>query len=389
LTALPAQQIPLAEPDLSGNEARYLQECIDTTFVSSVGPFVDRFEDMVATATGARSAVAVSSGTTGLHAALTAVGVGHGDLVILPAYTFIASANAVSHCGAAPWLFDMDRASWTLDPEQLRATLEAETERRNGHLVHRDSGRRVAAIMPVYAFGLPADMDAICETAAAFGLPVVADAAAAIGATYKGRGVGDLDATLSVFSFNGNKTVTGGGGGVISGDDALIKTVRHITTTAKTGPGYSHDQIGFNYRMTNLQAAVGCAQMERLDELVGAKRRIHEKYGAELGRISDLAPFPAPSWAESACWISGVVAPSDQEADKIRIALNAVGFSAQPFWMPMHMQVPYAGALAASLSVTEELWYRIIPLPNSANLSTTDQDLIILTLRQTAAGGPT
>jgi len=387
LTALAAKQIPLAEPDLSGNEARYLQECIETTFVSSVGPFVDRFEDMVATATDAQSAVAVSSGTTGLHAALTAVGVGHGDLVILPAYTFIASTNAVSHCGAAPWLFDIDRTSWTLDPDQLRTTLEVETERRNDHLVHRDSGRRVAAIMPVYTFGLPADMDAIYDTAAIFGLPVVADAAAAIGATYKGRGVGDLGATLSVFSFNGNKTVTAGGGGVISGDKSLIKTVRHITTTAKTGPGYSHDQIGFNYRMTNLQAAVGCAQMERLDQLVGTKRRIHQKYDTELSGLSALKSFPAPSWAESACWISGIATPSDRDADEIRAALINVGFSAQPFWKPMHLQVPYADALTASLSVTEDLWNQIVPLPNSANLSANDQDLIISTLLQCAAGG--
>jgi perosamine synthetase len=389
LTALATKQIPLAEPDLSGNEARYLQECIETTFVSSVGPFVDRFEDMVATATRAPAAVAVSSGTTGLHAALTAVGVGHGDLVILPAYTFIASTNAVSHCGAAPWLFDIDRASWTLDPEQLRTILETETEHIGDHLIHRDSGRRVAAIMPIYAFGLPADMDAICETAATFGLPVVADAAAAIGATYKGRGVGDLGATLSVFSFNGNKTVTAGGGGVISGDEFLIKTVRHITTTAKTGPGYTHDQIGFNYRMTNLQAAVGCAQMERLDELVGAKRGIHRKYVAQLGDIPGLATFPAPSWAEGACWISGVIAPSDQDADQIRGALNAVGFSAQPFWKPMHLQAPYADALAAPLPVTENLWYKIIPLPNSTNLSADAQDLIISALRQIIRDGPT
>jgi perosamine synthetase len=389
LTALTAKHIPLAEPDLSGNESRYLQECIETTFVSSVGPFVDRFEDMVATATDACSAVAVSSGTTGLHAALTAVGVGHGDLVIQPAYTFIASTNAVSHCGAAPWLFDIDQASWTLDPEQLRTRLEVETERRNGNFVHRTSGRRVAAIMPVYAFGLPADMDTICETAAAFDLPIVADAAAAIGSTYKGRGVGDLGATLSVFSFNGNKTVTAGGGGVISGDKSLIKTVRHITTTAKTGPGYTHDQIGFNYRMTNLQAAVGCAQMERLDQLVGAKRKIHGKYDSELNGLSGMASFPAPSWAESACWISGVIAPSDQGADQIRTALNEAGFNAQPFWKPMHLQAPYADALTASLSETEDFWYKVIPLPNSANLNAADQDMIISTLRQTAAGGST
>jgi perosamine synthetase len=378
LTARAARQIPLAEPDLSGNEARYLQECIETTFVSSVGPFVDRFEDMVATATGAQSAVAVSSGTAGLHAALTAVGVGPDDLVILPAYTFIASANAIAHCGAMPWLFDIDPDLWTLDTNLLKASLETETEHQDGRLIHRASGRRVAAIMPVYAFGLPADMDPIIETAKAFSLPVVADAAAAIGASYKGRTVGDLGADLSVFSFNGNKTVTAGGGGAIAGDDmALLERIRHLTTTARIGPDYTHDQIGFNYRMTNLQAAVGCAQMERFDSLVAAKRRIRDHYDTRLAVVPDLAPFPAPPWAESACWISGALCSTEHHAISARKALITAGFDAKLFWKPMHLQPPYADSPRTTQTHGDEIWKRILPLPNSTSLTLVEQDHIV------------
>ena len=370
--------IPLAIPDLSGNEARYLQECVESNFVSSVGPFVDRFEDMVGDAVGAAAAVAVSSGTTGLHAALNAVGVGPGDLVILPAYTFIASANAISHCGAKPWLFDIDPDSWTLDVNLLKESLEAETELQDGRLIHRASRQRVAAIMPVYAFGLPADMNPIIETAKAFSLPVVADAAAAAGATYKGRAVGDPGADLSVFSFNGNKTVTAGGGGAIAGhDQALLDRIRHLTTTARVGPDYTHDQVGFNYRMTNLQAAVGCAQMERFDGLVAAKRRIRENYDTRLARIPGLAAFPAPPWAESACWISGAICDTEQLAASARKVLIAAGFDAKLFWKPMHLQPPYADAPATAQTHSNEIWKRILPLPNSTSLTQDEQDLII------------
>jgi hypothetical protein len=200
--------IPLAIPNLAGNEAKYLQECVETNFVSSIGPFVIRFEEMVATAAGARFAVATSAGTTGLHAALAAVGVTRDDLVILPSFTFIASANAIAHCGAMPWLFDVDAGSWTLDGEAVARALAGETERRDGRLVHKGSGRRVAAMMPVFTLGMPADMDRLTALAREYRLPLVVDAAPALGARYKGRAVGALGADLTVFSFNGNKTVT-------------------------------------------------------------------------------------------------------------------------------------------------------------------------------------
>ena len=268
--------VPLAVPDLTGNEERYLRDCVQSNFVSSVGPFVDRFEGLVAGACGAREAVATSAGTTGLHVALLAAGVAPGDLVLLPSLTFIASANAIAHCGAIPWLVDVDPASWTLDVSTFARCLERDTGRRDGKLVHRGSGRRVSAVMPVHTLGTPADMAPIVELAREHGLAVVADAAAALGARYRGREVGQCGAHLSVFSFNGNKTVTCGGGGAVCGDDpALVARVRHLATTARAGAAYDHDEVGFNYRMTNVEAAIGCAQMERLDTLIAAKRCKH------------------------------------------------------------------------------------------------------------------
>ena len=367
--------IPLAVPDLSGNEARYLQDCIASTYVSSIGPFVDRFESMISEAAGTGAAVATSSGTAGLHVALVAVGVQHNDLVILPSFTFIASANAIAQCGAEPWLFDVTAESWTLDPDLLRARLETETRAEGAGgigRIHIPSGKRVAAIMPVHTLGLPADMDAIADIARSFGIPTVADAAPAIGATYKGRPMGQCGANLSVFSFNGNKTVTSGGGGAVIGDDGeALALVRHLSSTARTGTGYDHDRAGFNYRMTNLQAAVGCAQMERLDDLVAAKRRIRRAYEDAFAHLSEAENFPSPDWAESACWFSGVTWHSD--ADALRAKLREAGVDAKPFWKPVHLQKPYAASPRTELDVTEDIWRRIVILPCSSNL--TDGDL--------------
>ncbi len=376
------EMIPLAVPNLTGNEARYLQECIDSTFVSSVGPFVTRFEEMVAQAAQARYAVATSAGTTGLHAALTALGVGRDDLVILQALTFIASANAVAHCGATPWLCDVSPESWTLDVAQLEDVLRHETQRRGGARVHTVSGRRVAAIMPVYTLGMPADMDALMETARRYGLPVVADAAAALGARYKGRAIADLGADLTVFSFNGNKTVTAGGGGVVAGnDEALCRRVRHLTTTARRGAEYDHDMVGFNYRMTNLQAAVGCAQVEQLDRFVAAKRRIAERYNQALHSLPGVGLFPRPRWAEGACWFSGITLTRPTVAE-IMPLLRARGVDSRPFWKPIHLQVPYAQVPRAPLPVSDRVWETILTLPCSTGLTEDEQETVIVAVRE-------
>jgi dTDP-4-amino-4,6-dideoxygalactose transaminase len=377
--------IPLAVPNLAGRESEYLQECVRSTFVSSVGPFVQRFEQMVAEAAGARFGVATSAGTTALHAALVTVGVARDDLVVLPSLTFIASANAISHAGATPWLFEVSRVSWTLDPDLLADKLSSETERNaRGEVIHRASGRRVGAIMPVHTLGIPADMDAIAATARAHGLPVVADGAAALGATYKGRAAGALGADLTMFSFNGNKTVTAGGGGAIVGDDEkLIKRFRHLTTTARVGADYDHDMVGFNYRMTNVQAAVGCAQMEQLDAFLAAKRRIAARYDAELGDLPGVTKFPHPNWAESACWFSGIVV-KDRSPDWLagmRARLRERGIDARPFWKPMHHQPPYRDAPRTDTSFSDGLWTQVVTLPCSTHLTADEQDRVIAAVR--------
>ena len=362
--------IPLAEPDLSGNEARYLQECVTTGFVSSVGPFVGRFEQMVAEAAGARAAFATASGTAGLHLALAAVGVKADDLVIVPSFTFIATANAVAHCGATPWIVDVSSETWTLDTGLVARALVAETRRVNRVCIHTASGRRVAAILPVHTLGLAADMDALGTSAHDYELKIVADAACALGALSKGRPVGAIGADLSVISFNGNKTVTSGGGGAIVGDDpALIAYARHLGTTARNGPGYDHDMIGFNYRMTNLQAAVGCAQMERLSDLVAAKRRIRATYARAFAKIAGTAPFPGGSGEDNACWLSGVVTSTPAAAEGLRQRLADAGIEAKPFWKPLHLQAPYRDAPRTPQPVSEDLWQRVVTLPSSTSLN--------------------
>jgi len=368
--------IPLAMPNLTGNEKKYLDHCIDTTFVSSVGEYVTRFEDMTAKATGSRYAAATSAGTTGLHAALTAVGAGHGDLVILPAFTFIASANAVRHCGADPWLMDIDASAWCLDPGKVRTALEIQCRVQNGTVVHKSTGRRVAAIMPVYTLGNIPDMDEFRLIADEYRLPLVVDAACAIGAKYKGMDFGGL-ADLSVLSFNGNKTVTCGGGGAVVGNDGrLVKLVRHLTTTARVWPDYDFDMVGFNYRMTNIQAAVGCAQMEQLDKFVNRKREVRSYYGDSLQKLAENGISFFPTTDGSSCWFSGIVLPEGsrlEEVKKLCAILKEEGVEARPFWKPVNLQEPYKKSPVEDTTVSDSLWKRIVTLPCSTNI--TDGDL--------------
>ena len=378
-------KIPLAEPDLSGNEAAYLSECVASGYVSSVGPFVERFEGAIARATGAQHAVATSSGTAALHLALDAVGVGRDDLVIIPSYTFAATAAAVAYCGAVPWLFDISEGSWTLDPRQLATHLKRDTEFVRGALIHTASGRRVGAIMPVYTLGLPADMKAITEAAGEFDLPVVADAAAALGARYRDHPLAASGATLSIISFNGNKTVTAGGGGAVVGNDAtLMDLVRHLSTTARRGDGYEHDRVGYNYRLSNLQAAVGCAQLERLDALLERKRRIRDRYVVALGDLAAISPSPSPDWAQSSCWLSvfALLENGQDDAASLRLEMHAAGIEARPFWKPMHLQAPYREAPRTALPVSESIWQRVLPLPSSPQLTPREQDHVIDTVRR-------
>lgn len=376
------ERIRLAVPSIGEGERKNLNKCVDDEFVSTVGEFVDEFERRLAKVSGVESAVAVSAGTTGLHASLVVLGVKPGDLVILPTFTFIASANAISHAGATPWLFDISESTWTLNVNKVRDALETKTKRTpDGDLIHVETGRRVGAIMPVYTLGIPADMDEVGELAKAYGLPVIADAAAAIGCTYKGRPLGAL-ADLTVYSFNGNKTITtGGGGGVVGANTDRLKTVKHLTTTARPSTAsYDHDAIGFNYRMTNIEAAVGCAQIERLEEFLKAKERIRRAYDEAFKAISAMVTtFPDPEDRMSAHWFSGIVLhpASGKSVKDVTDALDKANIEARPFWKPVHLQKPYREAPTEPCVVADDLWDRIVTLPCSTNLKAEDQDRVI------------
>ena len=369
--------ISLAMPNLTGNEKKYLDNCIDTTFVSSVGEYVDKFEGMIADSTGSIDAIATSSGTAGLHTALTAVGVRRGDLVIIPTFTFIASANAVRHCGADPWLMDVALLDWCLDVGLVKNEIGENCEQADGHLYHKETGKRVAALMPVYTLGNIPCMNGFRQIADDFGIPLVVDAACAVGATYEGRQFGGL-ADLSVLSFNGNKTITCGGGGAVVGcNQELLGHVRHLTTTARVWPDYDFDEVGFNYRMTNIQAAVGVAQMERLDCFVRTKRYVRRYYAERLDRFAKekgLSFFPTTSG--SSCWFSGIILPEGavlNETKTVCAKLKEAGIEAKTFWKPVHLQKPYASCPKSKVDVAEKLWQRIITLPCSTSI--TDEQL--------------
>ena len=375
--------IPFAEPNLGGNEARYLQACVETNFVSSIGPFVDRFEALVAAAAGTPEAVATSSGTAGLHVALAALGVGPDDLVVLPDYTFIGSANAIVMAGASPWLVDISPESWTLGADALREAFAGISANGRG-AIHRRSGKRIAAIIAVHALGHPADLDALRHVVEPYGVPIIADGAAALGAMYKGRPIGVAGADLTVFSFNGNKTVTAGGGVAVVGTDArLLETVRRLSTTARSGVAYEHDSVAFNCRMTNLQAAVGCAQMEQLDAFVAAKRRIHQRYAEASSDLEGASPLPAAAWAESACWISGVrLDPARYDRAAVVERLRRSEVDARAFWQPIHQQKPYRDAPRENTAVADLAATRFLALPSSTSLTKADQDRVIAALER-------
>lgn len=366
--------IPLAMPNLTGNEKKYLDNCIDTTYVSSVGEYVTKFESMIAAATGSVGAVATSSGTTGIHAALTAVGAKHGDLVIIPTFTFIASANAARHCGADPWLMDISEDAWCLNPELVKAEIEKHCEKREGGLYNKETNQRLAALMPVYTLGNTPNMKAFRAIADEYEIPLIVDAACAVGAKHNGHDFGSL-ADLSILSFNGNKTITCGGGGAVVGcNQEMLDHVRHLTTTARVWPDYDFDEVGFNYRMTNIQAAVGVAQMERLESFIDTKRMVRKYYEEKFEDLKGISFFPTTEG--SSCWFSGIVLPEGAElkdAKAICAILKEDGIEARSFWKPVHLQVPYKDCPKSDVTVAEKLWRRIITLPCSTNI--TDDDL--------------
>lgn len=379
-------RIPLCIPNVGDLEGLNLQSCISSGFVSYAGPFVNDFERRMAAETGAVRSVAMSAGTTALHAGLIALGVKPNDLVIVPTLTFIASANAVSHCAATPWLLDCDEATWLLDATYLSNALTNECDRlADGSVRHRPTGRRVSAVLPVFTLGVPVDMDAICDVADGWGLPVLADAAAALGARYKNRPIGHTRARLSAMSFNANKIITTGGGGTLIGNDpGLMDLIHHMTTTARVRPGYDHDMVGFNYRMTNLQAAVGVAQLDRLAQFTAVKAHIAKRYSEAFEDLAGIEAFPVPAWAESNHWLSGIFLKSwdDARVANLRQGLIDAGIDVAPFWKPVHLQPPYASAPRTLSGVAESIWVKILPLPCSTSLTEHEQDRVIEAVRK-------
>jgi len=372
----PNGTLALHEPVFAGNEIAYLEECIKSTFVSSVGKFVDRFEHMLEEVTGARRAIAVVNGTAALHACFTLAGVESGDEVMSPALTFIATTNAIAYCGASPHFIDSSFRTLGMDAQALGARLDAIAQRSPDGTINRETGRRIAAIAPMHTFGHPVDMDEIVAVARHWDIPVVEDAAESLGSTYKGHAVGS-QARLAALSFNGNKIVTtGGGGAILTNDEELGRRAKHITTTAKLPHKWAfvHDEVGFNYRLPNLNAALGCAQLEQLDGFLASKRRLAAAYQRAFAGVPGVQFSREPEGTTSNYWLNAILldeAHADLR-DEVLTALNASGFGARPTWTLMHRLPMFAACPRGDLPVAESIERRLINLPSSASIQARD-----------------
>jgi perosamine synthetase len=368
--------LALHEPVFAGNEIPYLEECIKSTFVSSVGKFVDRFEQMLQEVTGAKRAIAVMNGTAALHACFRLAGVEPGDEVMSPTLTFIATTNAIAYCGATPHFIDSSIERLGMDPTALAARLDAVAQKTPKGTINRETGRRIAAITPMHTFGHPVDMDAINQIAKAWDIPVVEDAAESLGSTYHGQAVGS-QARLAALSFNGNKIVTtGGGGAILTNNEELGRRAKHLTTTAKVPHKWAfvHDEIGFNYRLPNLNAALGCAQLEQLDGFLKNKRALAAAYDHIFAALPGVRFSREPDGTTSNYWLNAILLNEEHAhlRDDVLTALNDAGFGARPVWTLMHHLPIYAASPRGDLRVAESIERRLINLPSSASIQARD-----------------
>lgn len=368
-----AGPVPLHAPRFSGSEWRYVKQCIDTTFVSSVGEYVDRFEIELAEYTGAKHAIAVVNGTAALHVALQLGGVQPGDEVLVPALTFVATANAVHYCGAVPHFVDSDEATLGLDPRALESWLSHCCELRSGNCVNKFTGRAVRAVVPMHTFGHPCDVAGVKKVADRFGLVLIEDAAESLGSSRSGRHTGTVGA-MGVLSFNGNKIITtGGGGAILTNDPSLARHAKHLTTTAKRSHSweFAHDEIGYNYRMPNINAALGCAQLEQLHGFLQSKRRLHDSYRSAFAPIDNVKLVSEPANCESNYWLQSILL--DEAVcgcrDAVLKATNDAGLMTRPAWILMHRLAPFKGCPRAPLPIAETLARRLINIPSSAGLA--------------------
>lgn len=361
--------IPLHEPKFVGNEKAYVINCIDSTFVSSVGKYVDRFEQMMADYTGSKYAVATVNGTAALHIALKLVGVGQGDEVITQSLSFVATCNAISYCGAKPVFVDIDRDTLGLSPDSLRAFLTFETTLTPAGCINNTTGKRIAAVVPMHTFGHPCRIDEIARICEEFSIPLIEDAAESLGSYFQGKHTGTFG-KVAAFSFNGNKTITTGGGGmIITDDEALAKRAKHITTTAKKPHPYEfvHDEIGYNYRLPNLNAALGCAQMESLPRLLDSKRSIAAAY-IEFFLASNITFVVEPVQAKSNHWLNALILEDKQTRDVFLTELNEAGVMSRPIWRLMNELTMFSDCQSADLSNSKWLEDRVVNIPSSARL---------------------
>lgn len=371
---LPAdrENIGLHEPCFAGNEWDYVKDCLDTGWVSSVGSYVDRFEKTLADYTGSRCAVAVVNGTAALHICLLLGGVRQGDEVLVPAMTFVATANAVSYCGAAPHFVDCEERTLGLDPAKLGLYLEEIAELHAGTCFNRLTGRPIRAVVPMHAFGHPVDMDQLIEVCERWRLVLIEDAAESLGSFYKGRHTGTFG-TISALSFNGNKIITSGGGGaLLTNDEELGKRAKHLTTTAKTPHPWAfyHDTTGFNYRLPNINAALGCAQLEQLPGFISRKRALAVKYFETFRSVHGVRFVKEPPFATSNYWLNSLLVNREHASmrDLILDTANSKGIFARPSWTLMHRLPMYGECPRMDLSMAEEIERRLINIPSSAFL---------------------
>jgi len=360
--------IPLHAPVFSGKEKEFLLDCIDSTFVSSVGKYVDQFESMVAEYTGVRYAVAVVNGTAALHLALILAGVEPGDLVITQAVSFIATANAISYCGAEPVFLDSDGKTLGLSAIALEAFLDEKCFVRDGKTYESSTLRRVAACVPMHTLGHPVQLKEILDTCNRFFIPVVEDAAESIGSFYHGAHTGTFG-KLGILSFNGNKTITTGGGGMILTDnDVLGKMAKHLSTTAKIPHPWEfvHDHIGFNYRLPNINAALGCAQMELLPEYLEKKRKLAEKYNSFFKTLN--IPFMTePQGCRSNYWLNAILLKDRNDRDAFLEYSNANKAMTRPLWTPLPRLKMFEHCYNDGFPNAQFLEDRIVCIPSSIN----------------------
>ena len=380
--------IPLSVPEMRGNELAYLRECIETNWVSYVGPFVTRFEEQMAKYVGTRHAVATNSGTAALHVALLVAGVQPGDEVLVSGLTFVAPVNAIRYAGAFPVFMDATADHWQMDPVKVAEFLDKECSVTDGRLCNRRTGRPVTAIIPVHILGHPVDMQPVLDAARRHGLKVIEDATEALGGTYRGTMVGALG-DIACFSFNGNKIITTGGGGMINTDnEEWARRAKYLTTQAKDDPiEYVHHEIGYNYRLTNLQAAVGVAQMENLDDYVRIKRDIAGRYAKGLADVPGLALPKEASWARSTFWLYTLLVDESRYgmgSRALQRALAERNIQTRPLWAPIHTLRPYRDCPAYKIETAERLYRDALSLPCSVGLGEADQQRVIETVRELA-----